>query len=79
MDFHFGLFQQQAGNIAQAEQLYKKGLDFDPLNTDINYALAFMYIQMKQPQKAIAPATVLKRVDPANPNYEALFKELRLN
>jgi Tfp pilus assembly protein PilF len=77
--YNFALFQQQSGQPIQAEQLLKKGLLIDPGNTDLNYALAYLYMQMKQPQKAIGPAMVLKRVDPANPDYQSLFRTLQIN
>ena len=77
--YNYALFQQQFGKSAQAEQLLKKGLLIDPGNIDLNYALSYLYIQLKQPQKAIAPATLLKRADPTNPEFQSLFRSLQIN
>jgi hypothetical protein len=43
---------------------------------NLNYALAFVYIQIKQPAKAIPYATVLKQTNPDNPSYRQLFSVL---
>jgi Tfp pilus assembly protein PilF len=73
------LFQQQNGKTSQAEQLLKKGLLIEPGNPDLNYALAFLYIQSGQTQKAMGPAMVLKKVNPSNPEYQGLFRSLQIN
>jgi tetratricopeptide (TPR) repeat protein len=77
--YNYGIFQQQSGKNAEAEKLYQKGLTFAPNDPDINYALAYLYMQQQQPAKALGPASVLKRIDPGNQQYQALFRELRLN
>jgi len=77
--YNFALFMQQSGKTSQAEQLLKKGLGLDPENPDLNYALAYLYVQMSQPQKAMGPAQVLKKRYPANPDYQSLFRSLRIN
>ncbi|HSF45076.1 MAG TPA: tetratricopeptide repeat protein, partial [Chitinophagaceae bacterium] len=77
--YNYGLLNQQNGNAGQAEKIFQKGLAMSPGDLNLNYALAFLYIQQKQFQKAIGPASVLKKADPANPDYQALFRELQLN
>jgi len=77
--YNYGIFQQQAGKNAEAEKLFLKGLTYGPNDPEINYALAYLYMQMKKPMKAIGPATILKRIDPGNQQYQALFRELQLN
>jgi Tfp pilus assembly protein PilF len=77
--YNYALFQQQGGKSAQAEQLLRKGLGYEPGNLDLNYALAYLYIQNGQTQKAMEPAMVLKRMNPSNPDYQALFRSLRIN
>jgi len=77
--YNYGLLNQQNGNFAQAEQIFQRGLSMAPRDVNLNYALAFLYIQQKQYQKALVPASVLKKADPANPDYQALFRQLQLN
>lgn len=77
--YNYGLLNQQNGNFAQAEQIFQRGLSMAPMDVNLNYALAFLYIQQKQYQKALVPASVLKKADPANPDYQALFRQLQLN
>jgi Tfp pilus assembly protein PilF len=77
--YNYALFQQQSGKSAEAEKLLKKGLLIEPGNLDINYALAYLYIQLGQPQKAMVPAMLIKRADPANPEYQSLFRSLQIN
>jgi tetratricopeptide (TPR) repeat protein len=77
--YNYGLLNQQNGKFAQAEKIYQRGLSLVPGDLNLNYALAFLYIQQKQYQKALAPAMVLKKADPANPDYQALFRQLQLN
>jgi hypothetical protein len=44
--------------------------------TNLNYALAVMYIQRREPEKARPHATVLRRQDPNNPDYQGIFRSL---
>lgn len=76
--YNYGLMKQQTGQVRQAEDLFRKGIGLSPMDPELNYALAVLYLQQRQPAKAIEPATVLKRMDPSNPNYQALFRQLRL-
>jgi len=76
--YNLGILNQQMGKAAEAERILLKGLKGNPYDPDLNYALAFLYMQQHQIQKALGPATVLKSVDPSNPAYLALFRQLRL-
>lgn len=77
--YNYGLLQQQNGNPAAAEKLLIKGLGIAPQDPALNYALAVFYMQQQQPRKAMGPASVLKRTDPGNPDYQQLFNQLQMN
>lgn len=74
--YNYGLLLQQNGKVKDAEQVYIKGLGIDPENIGICYALAVLYIQQGDKSKAVRPATILKKKDPLNVDYQALFKEI---
>ncbi len=76
---NYGIFQQQNGKSAEAEKLFIKGVGLSPEDADLNYALAYLYIQSSQPGKALGPAGTLKRTDPSNPRYQGIFRELKMN
>jgi tetratricopeptide (TPR) repeat protein len=77
--YNYGLLKQQNGNPAAAEKLLIKGLGIAPQDPALNYALAVFYMQQQQPRKAMGPASVLKRTDPGNPDYQQLFNQLQMN
>jgi len=74
--YNYGLLLQQQGKLSEAEKLLLKGYGLFPEATNINYALAFFYLQQNLPQKAIKHAEVLKLTDPQNPDYQAIFRNL---
>jgi tetratricopeptide (TPR) repeat protein len=76
--YNYGLILQQTGNVAKAEKLFLKGLALDKNALNLNYALAVLYMQQGQASKAMAPAMVLKKLAPSNPDYAQLFQALRL-
>jgi len=74
--YNYGLLLQQAGNSRKAIQVLETGLKIDNSSISINYALAYVYLQNKQLQKATEYATVLKKLAPDNPDYQQLFSML---
>jgi tetratricopeptide (TPR) repeat protein len=74
--YNYGLLLQQQGNVKEAESVLLKGLKIAPQATNINYALAFLYLQKNQPLEAKKCARVLQQSDPANPQYRDLFQKL---
>ena len=76
--YNYGLMMQQQGNITVATQMYKRGLEIAPEDPQLNYALAILYLQTGQDQQAIKPASVLKKNDPGNPEYQRIFQHLKL-
>ncbi|HEX5668198.1 MAG TPA: tetratricopeptide repeat protein [Chitinophagaceae bacterium] len=77
--YNYGILNQQTGNFPQAEKIFQKGISLAPGDPSLNYALAYLYVQQRQYEKALAPATTLKKTDPSNPEYQALFRQLQLN
>ena len=76
--YNYGLALQQQGKIKEAESILLKGYTLNPQATNINYALAFFYIQQKLPLKARKHAEVLYSQDPQNPDYQEMFRNLGL-
>lgn len=76
--YNYGLLLQQQGKMKESEKILLNGLSIEPRATNINYALAFLYVQQNAPQKARRHAEVLKQMDPQNPDYQTLFRNLGL-
>jgi predicted CXXCH cytochrome family protein len=76
--YNYGLALQQQGKVKEAETVLLKGYQLNPQASNINYALAFFYIQQKLLQKARRHAEVLHAVDPQNPDYQEMFRSLGL-
>ncbi|HRI61496.1 MAG TPA: tetratricopeptide repeat protein [Saprospiraceae bacterium] len=76
--YNYGLLLQQQKKLKEAEQILLKGFSLDPNAANINYALAYLYMSQNLPKKARPHAETLRRIDPANPDYQVLFKNLGL-
>ena len=74
--YNYGLLLQQQGKIKEAEKILLKGYSVNPQAVNINYALAYLYANQNQLQKARMHAEVLRRMDPNNPEYQGLFRSL---
>ncbi|HEY3385678.1 MAG TPA: tetratricopeptide repeat protein [Saprospiraceae bacterium] len=74
--YNYGLALQQQGKLAEAERILLKGYDYHPQAINLNYALAFLYMQQKLPGKARKHAEALHYLDPDNPEYQQLFRDL---
>jgi len=76
--YNYGLMLQQQGKMQDAENILLKGIAIDPQATNLNYALAYLYLSEKLPNKAMPYARVLFSIDPQNPDYRQLFGQLLL-
>jgi len=76
--YNYGLLLQQQERLKEAEQILLKGYALSPSATNVNYALAYLYLSEKLPQKARPHALVLQKIDPSNPDYQQLFRSLGL-
>lgn len=72
--YNYGLLLQQLGKLKEAEQILLKGYTISPNALNINYALAFYYVNQNLPQKAKRHVEVLYRIDPNNPEYRDFFR-----
>ena len=77
--YNYALLLQQTGNSNKAIKVLEAGLEIDKTSSSINYALAYVYLQNKQIQKAREYGAILKRLDPNNPDYQQLFSVLGVN
>ena len=75
--YNYGLLLMNI-DTKKAEAILQKGLTFSARDVRLHYALAYLYINQKQPYKAIKHAFILKQADPNNPEYVGIFSALKL-
>lgn len=71
--YNYGLLLQQMDNKNDAEKTYLKGLSIHPNAGNLNYALAYFYLQQGSLEKAKKHIASLRQNDPNNPKYVDLF------
>ena len=76
--YNYGLLLQQEGKMKEAEKVLLQGFARNPEAANINYALAFLYLNQNKPDKAREHARILQRADANNPEYQQLFRNLGL-
>jgi tetratricopeptide (TPR) repeat protein len=76
--YNYGLALQSQGQWKQAEEILLRGITLHPQAANINYGLAYFYMQQNLPERAMKYAEVLKAIEPANPEYQELFRSLGL-
>ncbi|WP_281322373.1 tetratricopeptide repeat protein [Flavobacterium aestivum] len=74
--YNYGLMLNADKKFKEAEAILQKGIGINPSTPDLYYALTFVYIQAGNQTKAQQSAFQLKQLDPTNPNYQGLFKNL---
>jgi Tfp pilus assembly protein PilF len=74
--YNYGLLLIKSKKIKQAEVLLNKGITINPSAPELYYALTFLYIQTKDMTKAQKAVLQLKQLDPNNPEYQELFKNM---
>ena len=62
--------------MKEAESILLKGITMDPQAANLNYALTYLYLAEKLPNKARPYAQVLMSIDPQNPQYQELFNQM---
>ena len=77
--YNYGLMLNANKNYAAAESILLKGIAINANAPELYYALVFVYMQSNNVEKAQQAATVLKQLDPTNPNYQQLFSQLNIN
>jgi tetratricopeptide (TPR) repeat protein len=78
--YNYGLALQKLGRMDEAEAALKRALDkgkTTPAAPQFLYALAILYRQENQWDRAIACVEQLQRMDPENPQWAALLEDFR--
>ena len=76
--YNYGLMLNANQKYKEAETVLQKGIAINPNAPELYYALTFVYMQSNNFAKAQQAATILKQLDPANPNYQQLFNNLKV-
>jgi predicted CXXCH cytochrome family protein len=76
--YNYGILAQQQGKAKEAEKIMRAGIAIYPEHEDLNYALVYLLLQLRRDREALAPAMVLKKINPNNPNYRPIFERLRI-
>ena len=74
--YNYGLLLQQQGQLKESEKILLRGLALDVQAENVNYALAYLYMGQNQMGKARPHVEMLLRINPANPDYEAMYRRL---
>jgi tetratricopeptide (TPR) repeat protein len=74
--YNYGLLLNENKQYAAAEKILLKGISISPASPELYYALSFVYLQTNQLIKAKQTAATLKQLDPNNPDYVQLFRNL---
>ena len=70
------LLLQQQGQLKESEKILIRGLALDVQAENVNYALAYLYMGQNQMGKARPHVEMLLRINPSNPDYEAMYRRL---
>ena len=73
---NYGLLLNEAKKFKEAESILTKGITLNPSASELYYALTFVYIQTNNTIKAQNTAMHLKKLDPNNPEYQELFRNM---
>lgn len=76
--YNYGLLLNESKNFKEAELILNKGIALNPSASELYYALTFVYIQTNNTTKAQKTASKLKQLDPNNPEYQELFRNLNV-
>ncbi|HRP18581.1 MAG TPA: tetratricopeptide repeat protein, partial [Ginsengibacter sp.] len=76
--YNYGLMLQQRGMMEAATRQLQKAVELAPEDGDLNYALCWIYFQTGKMEKAKEVARKLRRINPGNPTYEQLARQLGL-
>lgn len=74
--YNYGLLLTENGKFKEAEAVLLRGIATDPALAELYYALTFVYIKSNDPVKARQTGMKLKQLDPNNPSYLELYRNL---
>jgi tetratricopeptide (TPR) repeat protein/nitrate/TMAO reductase-like tetraheme cytochrome c subunit len=76
--YNYGLLLSENKKFKEAENILLKGITVNPNDPALYYALTHVYISSNDPVKAKQTGIKLKQLDPVNPEYLQLFRNLGL-
>ena len=76
--YNYSLLLIQSKKFKEAEIVLNKGITINPMAPELYYALTFLYIQTNEIINAQKAAQQLRQLDPNNPQYQELFKNLAI-
>jgi predicted CXXCH cytochrome family protein len=74
--YNYGLLLNEKRDFKGAAIILQKGIAISPSSPDLYYALTIVYMQAMDLAKAREVGMKLKQLDPNNPNYAQMFKQL---
>jgi tetratricopeptide (TPR) repeat protein len=74
--YNYGLLLYGKRQAAKAADVLKKGIALNPNDEDLNYTLAYVYLQEGQHLQAKKHILLLRQVNPTNPRYQSLWQML---
>ncbi len=74
--YNFGLLLEQLKRDGEAEKIYKRGIEINPDDQDLNYVLALFYYNRKRSKEAAPYAIKLMQMMPQDPSYQQLYNQL---
>jgi predicted CXXCH cytochrome family protein len=75
--YNHGILLQQMGRMNEGEKVLLKGIALSPEASNLNYALAYLYMNKHEEEKARKYVETLKRNDPDNPDYQEYFRRFK--
>ncbi len=76
--YNYGLLLNEKKQFNKAEEILRKGIAVSPATPELYHILCLVYINLNAIEKAKITAEKLKQLDPDNPDYAQLFKNLRI-
>jgi Tfp pilus assembly protein PilF len=74
--YNYSLLLIQSKKFKEAEVVLQKGIAINPSAPELYYSLTFLYIQTKDMAKSQKAVLQLKQLDPNNPEYQELYKNM---
>jgi tetratricopeptide (TPR) repeat protein len=74
--YNYGLLLNECKKFNEAEKILQKGIAIDPKASELYYGLSFVYLQTNDVSRLRKTVIKLKLLDPDNPEYQELFKNI---
>ncbi len=76
--YNFGLALMNQKKLKEAEKIFLRGISIFPDALNLNYTLAFLYLNQNDSQKAKPYIETLYRLDPQNSEYQSMYRKFGL-